>query len=1027
MRNLRYIKFKKLTEEYKKLKEDNSMDLSSEETIRTWLNKMLEIFGWDVGDPTQITQEKSLNKVEVERLKKIDSTNTKPDYIFKIASQKLTFLDAKDITVNIKTDSGAAFQIKSYGWSITAPCVFLSNFEEFAIYDCTYIPEKNQSPDFGRIYLTIDNYLENFAILESHLLKENIYGGKLQTIYENTLLNNNYVKKITPDHAFAFFLSNFRLALANNLLLNNTNKFKNNVDLLSYIVQVIINRILFVRVCEARNIEEEGLLKQMFNNGDFWNIFKKTSYLNFFEHYDGPLFERISQIKELNIEDNVFSSLLKNIYYPSPYRFDVIPTKLLGDIYEIFLSKKLIINNNKVEDKLKSEYAKTLGAVSTPQYIVNDVIKRTISKQTLLSENIEYLLSTKIVDFTCGSGVFLIQAYDYLEQIFKNLYIKTNEEKYKKYFIKSGDNFVLNLEGRRLLMDRCLYGVDIDPEAVEVTKVSMSLKIIEALDYLEKYNELGIYGSKILSGIGKNIKCGNSLVSNDILSIFPNLSANKKELLETNPFDWDSPDNFLPVFQKKGGFDYIIGNPPYVEVKNYNTDLPYMHKYIKKVYRSAKNGKVDLAIPFIERGMGLLNENGKLGFVVQKRFFKTDYGHKIRQLLSTNRNLYSIIDFENTSIFKRRITYISILILSKSKQTNFSYKKIISKPETLSFDLDKLDTPESNPGLYIFLPSSTATDAPWGFEDVDLIKIREELSSLGKLGDYAKVKVGIQALWDHAYHIKPFKINNGIIIGSTHLENNFQIELAACKPIICNENFFPFRSDKPDTFIIFPYDVDSNGGVKEISFSSYKSRYPLASLYLERHKNTIINNVKTLSSDEKWHLFTRVQNHGAVFPKVLTPMTAIDTYAMVSRSGQVYCDNANVYFIDLKNRTENNLYAIAAVINSTIFSVLARSIANPQSNGYFKFNKQFIDPVPFPVNQFVGDNNKFIDEIAELAKKIEFSQQFYESASIYQKQTVKTSLNKLWKELDLLIYKLYSLNPEHIKFFENRGRNKPRV
>jgi type I site-specific restriction endonuclease len=151
------IRKQRLTEligQYNQFKQQGRLDLTSEETIRTWLNELLTIFGWDVRDTSQILQEKVLSKAEKERLIEIGSRNTRPDYTFKVAKQKLTFLDAKDITVSIEADSNAAFQIKSYGWSILAPCAFISNFEEFAIYDCTYTPEQGQSPNIGRLYFT---------------------------------------------------------------------------------------------------------------------------------------------------------------------------------------------------------------------------------------------------------------------------------------------------------------------------------------------------------------------------------------------------------------------------------------------------------------------------------------------------------------------------------------------------------------------------------------------------------------------------------------------------------------------------------------------------------------------------------------------------------------------------------------------------------------------------------------------------------------------------------------------------------
>lgn len=1024
-------KLSKLIAEYNKFKEQGRLDLTSEETIRTWLNDLLAIFDWDVRDTSQILQEKVLSKAEKEKLKEISSQNTRPDYTFKVARQKLTFLDAKDVSVKIIDDSDAAFQIKSYGWSILAPCAFISNFEEFAIYDCTYTPERGQNANLGRVYFTMDDYIEKFEILEAHLLKENIYKGKLDEIYSSSFQGNRYVEKTTPDFKFAQQLSDFRLVLATDILNNNADHIRNNSANLSYIVQIIINRILFIRVCEARKIEEEGLLLSFKEKG-FWNEFKNSSYFDFFEHYDGPLFDRINAIQEIEISNEIFDQLIQVIYYPSPYRFDVIPTKVLSDIYELFLSKKLLIENNEVKEEIKSEYLKTKGAVSTPQYIVQEIIRRTIPKQKLLEEGIENLFNKKILDIACGSGVFAIGVYDYIEEIFRELFVISKHPDFQKYFVTINNELIVNVLGKKAIMDNCIFGIDIDPEAVEVAKMSLSLKIIDNSENLESYNDIGLFGNKILNGVGNNIRCGNSLVESDILEKFPALEQNEEEFLNTNIFNWKSEQGFSEVFEEKGGFDFIIGNPPYVEVKHYNVDLPFMHQYIKTRFSSSKNGKVDLAIPFIERGIELLNTTGRIGYIVQKRFFKTEYGRKIRGIITSSNYLSSVIDFETTSIFKDRITYVAILLLDKSSSNSFSFKLYDGSPEILPSQLRETETPDIAPEQYSIIPATTVSANPWSFNDSQLIEVKTRLLESGCLGDYAKVCVGVQALWDRAYHIRPISVENGIIRGKSHIEENFEIELEACRPLICNENFYPYRKDSADVFVIFPYDV-TDGIVTEIKFSDFRERFPLASEYLQRNKATIETTVETLPKkfpekydDNSWHLFTRVQNHGAVYPKILVPMTALDTFATFTFSNRTYCDNANVFFINTPQKDDNSLYALSAIINSTVYSVLARSIANPQSNGYFKFNKQFLEPIPFPVSNF-RENEQLKSDLAVVAKRIDELQANYKSSSPTQQRSIARLLTIQWNTLDELCYQLYGLTDADKSFFNDRGRNVNRI
>jgi len=1015
-----------LVDRYQVFKREGRLDLSSEETIRTWINEFLAIFDWNVMDTSQILQEKGLSPEEKQRLEEIDSTSTRPDYTFKIGNQKLTFLDAKAVSVSIETSTSSAFQIKSYGWSILAPCSFLTNFEEFAIYDCTYIPNQSQSANLGRTYFKIDDYIENFDILEQHLLKSNVLNGTLEKLYSDTLKNVKSVQKLSPDLVFAEQLSNFRLSLAKNIVEKNNELINGNTELLAYLTQVIINRIIFIRICEARRIENEDLLLKFKKNG-FWSEFKNSSYNDFFERYDGPLFDRISTIQELEIDNEILMELIDLLYYPSPYRFEVIPTKLLSDIYEIFLSKKLVIENGEVSEKLKLEYIKTNGAISTPQYLVQDLLKRTIIKEDLIERGLESVSDTKILDFACGSGIFLIETFDYLQDVFINYYKENPSQEFSHLFFQNTDLTTLTIAGKRHLITNCIFGVDIDPEAVEVARMSLSLKVVDSSEFYENYQEIGIFGNQILNNIGNNIKCGNTLVSTDINTKYPQITSDKEQLIRTNAFDYNSLNGFSEIFNSKDGFDYIVGNPPYVEVKNYNLEYPFMHQYIKDEYETTKNGKIDLAVAFIERAISILNNNGKLGLIVQRRFFKTDYGKKIRKYISSRNLLSQVIEFESSKIFPNRVTYVATLILDKVEPENISFLKINSELEEIPSTLRNIKPFENDNTNFSTIPSSGLNQNPWNFEDADLLAIKTSLlENHGKLGDFAIVKVGIQVLWDRAYHIKVTSINDdGTLTGNTHLEENITIEIDACRPLMVNEKFYPFCNDETSTYVIFPYDTSLEENTP-IPFSEFNERFTLAGQYLTRNKDEIINNVETCDGEENWHQFTRVQNHKAVYPKILLPMTANDTYATVTQNPLNYCDNANMFFINIPDRSEINLFAVSGIVNSTLFSVLARSIALSQQNGYFKFNKQFIEPIPFPKENFTT-NIGLVNEISAIAINIKQIQQQYGGSSPSQKNTLKTLLNTHWTNLDNKVYQLYDLTIDQISFFNERGRNVNRI
>ncbi|MBD5271769.1 MAG: N-6 DNA methylase [Bacteroides sp.] len=966
---------------------DNGLLYSaSEETVRMWINDMLGIFGWDVNNTRQVMQERILERSERERLHNIGSRYIKPDYTLVNGNVRLFFIDAKKQSVDIKNDKNVAFQIRSYGWSVGAPYSIVTNFEELAIYDCTAKPNTADTADFARLYyLTVDQYIENYELFEQFLNRDNVLKefAKVEFRGSNTL-----------DKSFALFLCDIRLELAQSIRKNNF--FEISVSDLNLWTQIILNRILFIRVCESKGLEEDGLLLNFLSEG-FWNKFKDSSYLNFYEHYDGPLFERLTAIHKLEISNEAFNKLLTYLYYPSPYCFDVIPLKSISDIYDIFLGYHLVEGENgNLFNAIKSEFKKSNGAITTPMPLVMDTINATLSKDRFEAMSVNDILTLTMLDPACGSGIFLAGMYDFIEAIIIKK-IKSDPSALSNNLYKTiNGEPVLNIYGKKHIVSSCLFGIDINQESVEVAKLSLSLKIIDGYS-MDSYDQVGLYGSKILNGIGENIKCGNTLVSPEVLSRFPDLIENTEELEATNIFDWEEA---FPTVSQAGGFDYVIGNPPYVEVKNYNLELPTMASFIKYRYKSSKNGKIDLAIPFIERGIEMLKPSGSLGFLVQKRFFKTDYGKGIRRIISENRILSYIHDYEETDLFHGRTTYVAILVCDKSSVESKSFKYLSSKNNKI-----------------LTLPKDAISETPWNFDNPEVTSLRlSKQHSLGCLGDSCNIKVGVQVLWDAAYHINVDHSDDEFIYGSSTLESNLKLEKSACRALICNEHFIPLSIRPETTFIIFPYDVRDKQTI-EIKFSDFQKRYPLAGSCLSRNRERIENEVQTLpvrfpklDKDENWHLFTRANNHNAVYRKICVPMTTQEPQAAVLNNETAYCDNANMFFVQTDDITDDRLYALAGIINSTPFAYFAKSIANPQQNEYYKFNKQFLDPVPFPVKSYKEMSPDMV-QLANVARQIErLHTKMGRSASRASRYV--PAIKALWNELDVICCRLYQLSEE---------------
>lgn len=1015
MRQTAKASLARLIDRYKTFIARANRDEISEESIRTWLNELLQIFGWDVQNTNQVLQERVLQGAQRERLIEINSPHRRPDYTLKNGLNIKTFLDAKALNVDVFSSSETAYQIRSYGWSAQSPCAFVSNFEQFVIFDCRFAPSPDQDAHIGAIQLTIDQYLDEFDLLFDHLWKDYVWNNKLVEIYQLTAVEGNN----RLDTRFMHVLSDFRIKLAQNLVDNENSCITDDIAL-NYYVQVILDRIIFIRVCESKEIEELEKLRGFLNNDTgFWNGFKESCYMEFYQHYDGAMFERDQHFQEIVLDNDIFSDFIEKLYYPHPYKFDVIPVKVIANIYEEFLGKHLLLDGQTVIEKTKPEYIKTNGAISTPEHIVDMVCKKAISLNNL--STVEDLLNIKILDPCCGSGVFLVACYELLAAKLQHL-ISQNADmaiRYRNYFALQDGAMFLTIEGKRAIITNCLHGVDSDEAALEVAKMALALKVIDVSN-TASLTIIGAFGDKILQDISCNIKLGNSLVDTDIV-----LSADLALLMK--PFDMKTI-GFPSVFNDKGGFDYVIGNPPYVETKHYKNALPEMHNYISEKY-SAFEGKADLAVIFIERGLSILNDTGKLGFIVQRRWFKTDYGRATRELIDSGKHLSKLIDFEATDIFYRRITYVSLLVLSKRPFEEFEYSYLTgdaNRIQSLFENCDEQGNCESHMCRYI--PNDGASNEVWAYESYDIISLKRKLCDrFGTLAEYNNlhVKDGIQALWKKVYHITDAQVSDGVVIGKNGFNETVLVEGQMVRAVVYNKMFYPFKEVEPDAFCIFPYTGTQND--ERVSMSIIQAIYPLLYQYLISQETRIKENVKYRIDDEYWHTFTREHNHSSYHVnKIIVPMTAKDTIATYVKDRGLFMDNANVWFITIDNSSDIIMKAVACIINSTIFSVLAKAGANPQSGGYFKFNRQFLDPVPFPSDNVIETNDQII-RLGKLHDEIIALQRQWVNCIPAQKEFLSDSLMGKWNELDYLCECLYELNRSECELINKFGRTVSRV
>lgn len=642
-------RFDEQIESYKKA------DYNETQTRRDFIDPFWKVLGWDVDNESGNAE--SYREVIHEDRVKVEGATKAPDYSFRLpGGKRLFFLEAKKPSIAIKDDSEPAYQIRRYGWSAKMPISVITDFEEFAVYDCTNKPKRTDKASNGRIkYITYLDYVKEFDFIWDTFSKERVLQGSFDKYIQS---DKNKKGTTTVDNDFLASLDKWRIELAKNIAFRNKDI---NEDELNFVVQNILDRIVFLRIAEDRNVELYGTLQEVIKSGDYYkNLLYRFQVAD--QKYNSGLFdfEKDKISRQITIDNKVIGSIISELYYPiCPYEFSVFSVEILGSAYEQFLGKQISLPKSGhaiIEEK--PEVRKAGGVYYTPQYIVDYIVKNTVGK-LVDNKTPKEVSNIKIVDPACGSGSFLIGAYQYLLNWHKDFYTQNGKQrKYNKNSPLTPLGELTTAEKKRILLNN-IYGVDIDNNAVEVTKLSLLLKCMEGEtpETIEARDKL--FHDRILPTLDNNIKSGNSLIDLDYYDTQLDFGEERK----VKPFSWDKafPDVFV-----QGGFDCIIGNPPWVDLKGHPTELV---KYYFNEYQSTEK-RINLYAIFIEKSLGILNYRGVLGFIIPNSLLYQSSYEKIRKIILNDWSVDSIIRLPDNVFHNVKAETIVITIDKTSKQTH---------------------------------------------------------------------------------------------------------------------------------------------------------------------------------------------------------------------------------------------------------------------------------------------------------------------------------------------------------------------
>jgi hypothetical protein len=695
------------------------------------------------------------------------------------------------------------------------------------------------------------------------------------------------------------------------------------------------------------------------------------------QRFNGGLFAPDPELEDLNIPNRVFfasgqaadegalaTARANLLYFAANYNFGTnsegraITLYTLGRIFEQSITELEALEAAKDQRPSLTVITKRKrdGVYYTPEYIVHMIVDETVGarledlrRDAGWDESIIFtheeigrlapkvlrqidaisryqmkLKEVAILDPACGSGAFLISALEYLLAEHR----RTEEERQR---LSGGQAFIFDDdEATKGILSQNIYGVDINPASVELARLALWLHTARA--------------GSVLSDLDATVRDGNSLVGPDIANVNSHYSllpeAGKERI---NAFDW--ADAFPKIFAG-GGFDCVIGNPPYVKLQNYKRVMPEVAEYLRlatapdlgmsgRRYASAQTGNTDLYLPFIEKGLAMLKDGGRMGYIAPSVWLLNEYGEGLRKLVHRGRNLDRWMDFQSFQIFEEAIAYTALQFFTKTPNPTIRF---LPAPEGAV-------TPDwSNPDQAVPYETLPAGDA-WTLLPR---REREVMAALTQrcdsLDDVAAIIVGLQTSADDIYHLR--KLAPGRYVTASRAE--VAIEDAIMLPLVSGKDVSPWATPQPEWHILFPYGPDAAGRMALLDAATMQASYPQAWRYLRANEAALRSRESgKVNDDSRWW--------GYIYPKnldkqdklkLLVPRLLLQLECAPDPLGHLALDNVDVGGVIPTEPAD--IWFLAAILNGKVANWVWRLTSKPFQHDYRSANKQFIAPLPVP-------------------------------------------------------------------------------
>jgi len=954
---------------------------------REFIDPFFEALGWDVANRAGYAEQ--YKDVVHEDAIKVSGATKAPDYCFRMGGVRKFFLETKKPSVDIKEQTSPAYQLRRYAWSAKLPISILTDFEALAIYDCRLRPKPSDKPSIGRVrFYTYDRYLDSFEEIYNLLSKESVLKGSFDKFAESERQKRGTTE---VDAEFLKEIESWRETLAKEIAIRNP---KLSVKELNFAVQLTIDRIIFLRMCEDRGIEKYGQIQSLLNGANTYHRLREIFY-HADDKYNSGLFDFKTDrlTPELKLDDKPLKDIFKNLYYPeSPYEFSVLGADILGHVYEQFLGKVIRLTEGhraKVEEK--PEVRKAGGVYYTPTYIVDYIVKNTVGK-ICEGKTPRQISSLRVLDPACGSGSFLLGAYQYLLDYHLNWYLAHHSKKGnvaqgfspapKEMYRGRGGQWYLTIQEKKRILLNNIYGVDIDPQAVEVTKLSLLLKVLEGENQDTLERQMKLFKERALPDLGSNIKCGNSLIGPDFYQGKQMNFLDSEETYRINPFDWQKE---FPEIMKAGGFDAVIGNPPWGAEFGEDELL-----YLRQNYRRVIARMVDSFIYFIDRAIQLLRDGKAVGFIVPSTILNQVDAKEVRDIL-LNRGLSVLISL-GRDIFGTKVLNTSTILISAQRKDDDTLTVDNLSAIPLQDRKTALDGTSArrwgkwknlvlrDPHLTFFAGKANVTTL--------LDRLRREHSLLESVLE-ATIQRGISpdVAAAHVVSIQQAKTAN--------------LEEELLRHSISGMQIKRYQEWKNDQFIIY--------ATRSTSINQFPNIYK----HLVNFKH--LNNCKeVIQGKHPWWALHRPRD-----PQIFTSPKFVGLTTS-KRIEVIYDPDASVYVTDamyvFKLLPEYNPWACMAILQSKLFLFLYHVANQGESRVIPQVKASKLHTIPYPAPKSADPVSanlaQFCREMLRLHKQLTGANTPDEKTRI-QRQIETTD-----QQIDQLVYELYGLTDKEILIIE---------